>query len=263
MQGLFYKMRKLLLLVLFIITGSLVAAFFFFRGQIDLLAHTYPVWNMKQSKYELVPSRPSHWLELKDISYEARWAIVISEDWAFYQHEGLDFNQLKMAITESLVQKKLVRGASTITQQVIKNALLSSEKSIIRKLKEVILAMMIERRLSKEQLLEIYLNLVELGKDIYGIKLASYYYFQKHPSKLDAKEGAFLAMLLPSPKRYAQSFRDKKLTTFAKEQVSQILNKLEMAKVITTKQKIQYDLQPLSFEIISGYSNGEGLDNKR
>ena len=107
---------------------------------------------------------------------------------------------------------------------------------------------MVEKKIGKDKILEHYINLIELGRGIYGVKSAAYYYFKKKPKYLNAKEGAFLAMLLPSPKRYSQSFRIKELTLYAKEQVSKILKKMKMAKIITDERRIELSGQKLLFE---------------
>ena len=195
------------------------------------LSSKYPVYDESKEAYVLSSVRPAHWVRLDRIAYYARWAIVVSEDWAFYDHDGIDLRQLKKAIEEAIQEGELTRGASTITQQVIKNAVLSPKRKITRKIKEIILAHELEQMLSKDKILEHYLNLVELGKGIYGIKNASFYYFNKHPKDLNAREGAFLAMLLPSPKKYSQSFYNKKLSKFAKEQIDSILVKLRQADI--------------------------------
>ena len=109
------------------------------------------VFNKKLNHYELVSKKPKHWLGIKEVSKHARYAIMISEDWAFYEHEGFDLNQIKIVIRDSLKERKLVRGASTITQQVVKNALLSNERSLTRKLKEFLLAREIENVLTKDE----------------------------------------------------------------------------------------------------------------
>jgi len=231
-----------------LVIGSVLVYYFSLLSSVKKLKDHYPVYNAKISGYELVAKKPAHWVKLSDISLEAQKAIVISEDWAFYDHDGIDTHQIEIAIKDSLDEGKLTRGASTITQQVVKNALLSNERSLVRKLKEVMLATELEKVLTKDQILEHYLNLIELGKDLYGIKNASQFYFAKQPSELNAKEGAFLAMLLPSPVKYSQSYRDKKLTNFAKEQIDQILVKLRQAKVIDEDKRVIYTDKPLSFE---------------
>lgn len=216
--------------------------------KLEALSGYYPIYDKSKAKYVMSPVRPSSWVKLNKISYVARWAIIVSEDWAFYEHKGIDFRQLKIAIEESIEEGELTRGASTITQQVIKNLVLSPKREISRKLKEVILAYQLEKNLSKDQILEIYLNFVELGNDLYGIKDASFYYFNKHPKNLTAREGAFLAMLLPSPKKYSQSFYEKKMSKFATEQVNNILIKLRQAKIITEKERAYESSQTFFWE---------------
>ena len=247
-------MKKKIVLIIFIalLALAIVATIggYLFQ-QASLLKNHYPVWDFKENAYVLVKKKPKSWIKLKSVSPEALWAIVISEDWAFYNHPGIDLNQLEVAVEESIEAQKLVRGASTITQQVVKNALLDSERSLIRKATEILLALIVERELSKNQILEHYINLIELGPDLYGIQNASYYYFKKPALFLNAKEGAFLAMLLPSPRRYSQSFRQRKLTDFASTQVSSILLKLKKAKKITEERREELELESLSFETIA------------
>lgn len=184
-----------------------------------------PVWKLKKD-------RPRGWVSLNKISKVARWSIILSEDWAFYEHKGVDFNQLEQVLKESLEKRKLLRGASTISQQVIKNIFLSPEKTLWRKFKEWVLTYKLERLISKQRILEIYFNIIHLGKGIYGLQTASKHYFSKSPRSLTAREGAFLAMLLPNPVRYSVSFRNRRLTDFAQAQIEQILQKLHQAKII-------------------------------
>jgi len=246
----FKKIKKPLLAFLIIIDlifFSCVGIYFYLNSQVAKLDSKYPVWNQKSKTYTLQTKRPPNWSKLKEIAQATKWAIIISEDWAFYDHFGLDLNQLKIVFNESLEAKRFVRGASTITQQVIKNSLLTSERSLLRKAQEMLMAILVEKKLSKDKILEIYLNLIELGPNIFGVKQASKFYFNKHPQNLSIKEAAFLAMLLPSPKRYSQSFRNKKLTPFAMEQVESILLKLRQAKVITEDQRLTAKNEDLSF----------------
>ncbi len=210
------------------------------------------VYNPKNSSasIEIVKKRPVGWVSLGEVSPIASAAIVLSEDWAFWQHNGFDWDQVIDAFQTNLKKGKFARGGSTITQQVIKNVYLSNEKTIWRKVKEAVLTMRIERLLSKKRILEIYLNIAEMGPGIYGVGQASRYYFQKTPSQLTAKEGAFLAMLLPSPKKYAVSFRKKELTRFASSSVKSILAKLLATKRITEGEYRAALATPLSFEAV-------------
>jgi len=189
----------------------------------------------KQAIYSLQKTKPKNWVSLKDINYTAAHAVVVSEDWAFYSHNGYDLGQIKEAAEEA-VSGERTRGASTITQQVIKNVFLTPKKTLGRKATELVYSITMERNVSKEKILETYLNIAEFGKGVYGIKAAAMHYFKKHPRDLDAREGAFLAMLLPSPRKHAQSYKQKELTPFAEKTVDSILEKMVRAKYIKKEQ---------------------------
>lgn len=205
----------------------------------------------KPPQIKILKNRPAQWVSLSEVSKVAIDAIVISEDWAFYQHRGYDPNQIREAIREDLEEGRLARGASTITQQVVKNVFLGSEKSFSRKIKEIFVAVAMEQRLTKSKILEVYLNIAEWGEGLFGIGPASRFYFKKAPSELTPKEGAFLAMLLPSPKRYSQSFRDKKLTEYANKTIQSILQKMAQAKLLTEEVVEEEIKKPLYFEASS------------
>lgn len=219
---------------------------------VSQLKAEYPVWvwSSKEKAYRIQwrKKRPVHWRTLNEISEAVQNAVVLSEDWAFYQHSGIDFLQVREAVEDSFEDGKRVRGASTITQQVVKNVFLNSERSVIRKILEWGLALRLESVLSKRKILEVYLNIVEWGSGIYGIESASQAYFQRHPNALTLKEAAFLAMLLPSPKRYAVSFRKHELTPYAQKTIDAILLKMVRAHFISQDEyEIERDI-PLSFE---------------
>jgi monofunctional biosynthetic peptidoglycan transglycosylase len=197
---------------------------------------------------------PEHWAPLAQIAKKAQGAILVSEDWAFFQHQGFDEKQIRETLRDSLEEGRFTRGASTITQQVVKNVYLSHERSLIRKARELWLASKIEKVLGKKRILEVYLNIAEMGEGIYGVGQASRRYFGKSPSALSAKEGAFLAMLLPSPKKYAVSFRKRELTPFARKRIRAILNKLVAAGYLTPEERDQEWRTPLSFEAKSDAS---------
>jgi monofunctional biosynthetic peptidoglycan transglycosylase len=228
------KYFKYIFLFLILIIGALVpVVFYYLENDVELMVAHYPHVDAESGEIRLKQVKPKGWVELEEISSFAKWAIILSEDWAFYDHKGIDFNQLSIVIEESLRDFELKRGASTITQQVIKNLFLSHEKSLNRKFKEMILAYKAETVVAKDRLLTIYLNIIELGPNIYGIENASRFYFQKRAKNLTVRESAFLAMLLPSPVKYSYSFRQRKLSDFAKEQIDKIMFKMKQAKVIT------------------------------
>lgn len=162
-----------------------------------------------------------------------RNAVIASEDTTFYQHKGIDFYELQKSFEKNIKEGKFARGGSTITQQLAKNLYLSSEKSILRKLREAVITVQLEETLTKEEILEKYLNVVEFGENVYGVKEASKLYFGKSPSDLTAVDSAFLAFLLPNPKKYSVSFRKKQLTPFARIQIKKILGKLHGFKKLS------------------------------
>ena len=200
------------------------------------------------SEVVLKPSPPAHWTPLSSIPKSVQGAILVSEDWAFYQHPGYDEKQIHEAIRESLEAGKLTRGASTITQQVVRNIYLSKEKSLIRKARELWLATKIEKVLGKKRILELYLNIAEWDEGVFGVGEASLHYFGKPPAQLRAKEAAFLAMLLPSPKRYSISYRKGELTPYARRIIRSVLNKMVMAQYLSSEERDQEWATPLPFE---------------
>lgn len=231
-------MKAILLKVLFALTPifAILAALFYmyFSHDVTLLKTQYPSVKVegREVRYLLQKNPPEYWVKLDEISPYLVGAIVLSEDWSFYQHEGVDLEQLKEVLGDISFSKRM-RGASTITQQMVKNVLLSSSRNLWRKLHEAILAKKVEQHLSKKRILEIYLNSIQYGPRHFGIKSAAKYYFKKHPRDLTPRESAFVAMLLPSPTKFSVSFRNKKLSQFAKGRIEEILIKMRQGKVIT------------------------------
>lgn len=165
------------------------------------LVITVKDWNRKDHPFVLGP-RNRHFTPVSAIPPALKKAVVASEDANFYAHEGVDYEAIKEAIKADIQKGKFVRGGSTITQQVAKNVFLSREKTISRKIKEIVLARRIDDVLPKSRILELYLNVAELGPMVYGVGHASHYYFGKHPSALTVRECSFLAAMLPGPKVY-------------------------------------------------------------
>lgn len=201
-------------------------------------------------------TRPGSWTSLQSVSPAAVGAIVVSEDWAFFSHKGYDSNQIREALKHDFERGSFARGASTITQQVAKNVFLNQEKSLWRKFREILLAVRLEKELGKRRVLETYLNVVEWGPGIFGIQAASLGYFGKPPSELTAREGAFLAMLLPSPVRYSQSFRQRRLTSYATRTISRILEKMVRAGYLTPEEAEAATAERMGFEGMSPSTEG-------
>ncbi len=145
----------------------------------------------------------------EEISRHAKNAIVAIEDAEFYQHKGIKPTAIIRAVLSNLLEFKLGQGGSTITQQVIKNSILTQDKSIVRKLKEWVLALKLERVLDKDTILGIYLNEAPYGGNIYGIEEASQQFFGKHASDLTLAESAYLAALPQAPSFYSPFGRNR------------------------------------------------------
>lgn len=142
------------------------------------------------------------WMPLSRISPLLKQAVVIAEDDQFFEHRGADWQAMKAAAGVDWRRRKFVRGASTITMQLARNLYLTPRKSLLRKLKEVMIALKIERELPKERILELYLNVAEWGEGIYGAEAASRHYFNKGAGALTPREAALLAAILPRPRWY-------------------------------------------------------------
>src|SRR5688572_1995685 len=136
-------------------------------------------------------------------------AFLAAEDAGFYEHEGLDYLGLVRALAKNLAAGRVKQGGSTITQQVVKNVLLDQERSYRRKVRETILAYEIERTLSKDQILAMYMNQLYLGHGRYGVEEAALYYFGKHVDGVDPAESALLAGIISSPEHYSPRKNEK------------------------------------------------------
>lgn len=142
------------------------------------------------------------WVPLSRISPHLQRAVVAAEDASFFIHEGFDWEGIKDAAIHNLEAGEMKRGGSTITQQLAKNLYLSSERSLLRKAREALITRSLEHRLTKERILELYLNVAEWGRGVYGAEAAARHHFGKSASELTADEAAWLAAILPSPQRY-------------------------------------------------------------
>jgi len=148
------------------------------------------------------------WTNLEDISPFMVAAVLTTEDGAFYRHKGFNHYAIRSSVQANLKARRFVRGASTITMQLAKNLFLARDKALSRKVEEVILTDYLEQIFRKDEMMELYLNVIEFGPDVYGITQAADYYFGRRPEELNLVESFFLASLLPSPLRYAK-LRDK------------------------------------------------------
>jgi hypothetical protein len=153
-------------------------------------------------------------------------ALLISEDAGFYGHRGIDLSELPPALLANWTRGGAFRGASTITQQLAKNLFLSREKRLDRKLRELSLALLLEAALGKDRILELYVNVIEWGPDLYGLRPAARRYFGREPGELTPRQAAFLVALIPGPVKYQPSFSGGTPTRGFDRLVDEVLAKL-------------------------------------
>lgn len=142
-------------------------------------------------------------VNISNISDSTKNAFISIEDKSFYNHHGVNYKRIFKAMINNLKARSLKEGASTITQQLVKNTQLTSEKTFERKIKEIALAQRLEKNYTKDEILELYLNVIYFGNNCYGIENASNYYFSKDAKDLSLEESAMLAGLIKSPAKYS------------------------------------------------------------
>ncbi len=153
------------------------------------------------------PENPD-FVPLNGISKNLRNAVLTAEDFSFFQHKGFNEKAFRVSIATNFKAKSFKRGGSTISMQLVKNAFLSRHKDLARKVEEILIVWLIEnqRLVPKERMLEVYLNLIEWGRNVYGVGEAARYYFGTSPENLTLGESLFLAYVIPSPKRALSHF---------------------------------------------------------
>ena len=195
----------------------------------------------------LVGNANPNYTPIDQISPYLQKCVLTTEDPSFFSHHGFINEAFKQSIVKNIKTKKFSRGASTISMQLIKNVFLTREKTLSRKLEEILLVYILEnnRIASKERMLEVYFNIIEWGPNVYGIGEASQFYFQKKPADLTLSECLYLARIIPSPKKFMYQFDDQgQLRDFANKQVSFLTNIMIRRGLIPIEDTI-YKAQPL------------------
>lgn len=155
--------------------------------------------------------RRQYWVALESVPPSAVHSVIVSEDAGFFLHHGLDFGELSKVLEQAWRKGSLGRGASTISQQLAKNLWLSGDRSLLRKLKELVLARCLEDALSKKRILTLYLNVAEWGDGVYGIEAGAREHFGISARDLSIAQGAMLAAMLPAPRRWTPERRSRAL----------------------------------------------------
>jgi monofunctional biosynthetic peptidoglycan transglycosylase len=143
------------------------------------------------------------WVSYDQIAQPLKQAVLVGEDARFWQHDGVDYEELRVSLQEDWVSRRLLRGASTITQQLAKNLYLTPSRTPTRKLAELLLTRRLEAELPKRRIFELYLNLIEWGDGVWGAEAASRTYFGIPASELSASQAALLAAAIVNPRLYS------------------------------------------------------------
>jgi monofunctional biosynthetic peptidoglycan transglycosylase len=167
------------------------------------------------------------WMPYERISVQLKRAVVAAEDAKFVDHEGFDWEAISKAIEKNERKGRVVSGASTISQQLAKNLFLSGERSWLRKGQEAAITWMLEASLSKRRILELYLNYAEWGEGVFGAEAAARYHFGTNAAGLSAHQAAFLAAILPSPRRYVAG----RVTPYVAGRIETILARMPAAQI--------------------------------
>jgi hypothetical protein len=154
--------------------------------------------------------------------------VLTCEDGRFFRHNGFQVQHLRKSMVRNIKEKRFARGGSTITMQTVKNLFLSGQKNFSRKLEEIFLAYAIEQELDKERILEIYMNIIEWGPDIYGIGPAAKYYFEKEPEELTPLEAAYLGSIIANPNRYHYMYKRGEISDTWANYLAVILDKMDL-----------------------------------
>lgn len=197
-------MKKILTLLLFFAAGFWI---FSSLPDVSFLKTNNPQTTAFMKLYHGPAPLQYDWVSYSSISPYLKQAIVIAEDANFFGHAGIDWRALWEAMRKNWEEKEWIWGGSTLTQQLAKNLFLSPSKNPVRKIKEAMLAWKLESTLSKQRILELYLNIVEWGEGIYGAEAASRHYFNISAASLDPMQAAQLAVILPSPRNYGKNIR--------------------------------------------------------
>jgi hypothetical protein len=166
------------------------------------------------------------WTPMSEMSPFLWHAVIAHEDAGFLAHDGFAPSEIQVALVRNLEAGRYVQGASTITMQLVKNVFLHREKTLARKVQEVLLTWWTESAFTKERILELYLNVIEYGPSIYGIRNAAAHYFGRAPGELSVAESAFLATILPSPKTFHAAYVEGRPSPRLRERLRVFLRRM-------------------------------------
>jgi len=218
MKKLIFKLLFWIIIILFIIFSIILGlGYLKYKNAVNKFSIIDKVQEIRENE---------NYTKLDDISIDYRNAVIAIEDHRFYNHSGIDILSIIRSTYVNLKSKSLTYGASTITQQVGRLMYFTQEKSAIRKTSEMFVAFELEKEFSKNEILELYLNLMYFGNGYYGINDAAYGYFNKSPKDLTLYEASYLAGLPNAPSIYSEN------NILAEERRLQVINAMKKYKYI-------------------------------
>jgi monofunctional biosynthetic peptidoglycan transglycosylase len=244
-----------LLLVILIALAAVVAFEWVTFPDVRPLANEFPKSTafMDIRRAELREAGKNDTLDYSPVPYERispylRRGVLVAEDNDFYEHEGVDTKAMREALERDWKRRKITQGGSTITQQLAKNLYLSPSRNPLRKVKEYFLARALERHLTKKRILELYLNVVEMGERVYGAEAAARFYFHESAAALSPQQAALLAGCLPNPRTMNPGAPNKRLRARERMVLSRLKRWGSVAETEVLAQKKPDETPPPSTE---------------
>jgi monofunctional biosynthetic peptidoglycan transglycosylase len=220
--------------VLVVLAASVLLVQSWFYAQILWWARSAPESTafMERSLDEMRKSNPRarlrhRWTPYERISIELKRAVVAAEDAKFLDHDGFDWEAIQKAMAKNERRGRVVAGASTISQQLAKNLFLSGQRTWLRKGQEAVITAMLEHAMDKRRILELYLNFAEWGDGVFGAEAAARYHFGVPAARLDARQAAWLAAILPGPRRYQRGTS----TAYVESRIATIQHHMSYAQI--------------------------------
>lgn len=176
------------------------------------------------------------WVELEELPAHITASVLAAEDAAFFEHDGVDWEGVEMALEQNIEEGGLVRGGSTITQQVAKNLFLTHDRTIARKVQEAFLTWRLEQSLTKEEILQLYLNVAEWGPEVKGVYAAAHYFFDVDPTELEEVEMVMLASILPGPIRFGGAIKQDYLPSSREDKMRRVLENMRFVDDLSWEQ---------------------------
>ena len=261
-----HKLKSALILILLFVAGECATIPWFGPAKLRTVNPVTTALMLQRGREAEKEGQPykivQRWISLSRVPAQVIDAIVVAEDGTFFAHHGFDWYEVQESVAKNWEKGRAVRGGSTITQQLAKNLYLSTSKDPIRKVKEAIITLLLERSLTKERILELYVNCIEWGRGVYGIEAASQAYFGKSAAALSLEEGARLAAVIPSPIKHRPDVESR----YVVRRAAIVLNRLaarnahshEQLEEIPSSQTEQEDLSATESTDSLGTDEGDG-----